>query len=317
MTSAVTLAQRPAESRGRRSTLAEELIVAFGVADDLDSALSGAVVVLRRWSEAARVEWWTIAEDGCSSSLAAAEGRVSREPRVAIPIGAADVVVVSGARDVGEVRRALARLEPVVRRRRSEARMASLTMRLLRRCEALDDFAALVAHELKNTLGTALLERDPMGAVARAVEIVDAILEAAHAEPMPGASADVRACLQAALHDLGSPVTAETLALPKELPLAPTVLRIIFRNLIANAAAAGARHVKLSAVQADGCWSLVVDDDGVGIDATQAGRYATGSRLGLGLCRRILERSGGLLELAPKLDGGTRATLLLTEAGAT
>ncbi len=59
-------------------------------------------------------------------------------------------------------------------------------------------------------------------------------------------------------------------------------------------------------------WRLLVDDDGVGL--AEVDRYAAGSGLGLSLCRRIAARFGGVLELAPRPSGGTRATLEFVEA---
>jgi signal transduction histidine kinase len=89
-------------------------------------------------------------------------------------------------------------------------------------------------------------------------------------------------------------------------------LRVILRNLLRNAIAAGAQRVDVVAVRSAGSWRLLVDDDGVGPSA--AGGYATGSGLGLSLCRRIARRHGGALELAARPSGGTRATLQLREA---
>jgi signal transduction histidine kinase len=51
----------------------------------------------------------------------------------------------------------------------------------------------------------------------------------------------------------------------------------------------------------------MVDDDGVGLAA--GARYTAGSGLGLNLCRRIAGRYGGVLDLASRPAGGTRATL--------
>ena len=53
---------------------------------------------------------------------------------------------------------------------------------------------------------------------------------------------------------------------------------------------------------------LVVDDDGVGL--TSADPYATGAQLGLRLCRRLVERCGGALELRPRAIHGTRAVII-------
>jgi len=87
---------------------------------------------------------------------------------------------------------------------------------------------------------------------------------------------------------------------------------VILRNLLSNAAAAGAEHVHVSAARSPRSWRLVVDDDGVGLGEEQ--HYATGSGLGLSLCRRIAARFDGVLELAARPNGGTRATLELVEA---
>jgi two-component sensor histidine kinase len=58
---------------------------------------------------------------------------------------------------------------------------------------------------------------------------------------------------------------------------------------------------------------LVVDDDGVGL--ASADGYATGAQLGLRLCRRIVERCGGALELRPRAVRGTRAVIVVAGAG--
>jgi signal transduction histidine kinase len=121
----------------------------------------------------------------------------------------------------------------------------------------------------------------------------------------PFASAAV--CLDEILHDLGAVEVDVTAEVTASLPLPPVPLGIILRNLLSNAVAADARHVHVAAVQSSGSWRLVVDDDGVGLAAV--GCYAAGSGLGLSLCRRIAARYGGVLELAPRPAGGTRATL--------
>jgi signal transduction histidine kinase len=57
---------------------------------------------------------------------------------------------------------------------------------------------------------------------------------------------------------------------------------------------------------------LLVDDDGVGLEDVAG--YAGGSGIGLSLSRRIASRFGGVLELAPRSTGGTRATLAFAGA---
>jgi signal transduction histidine kinase len=96
-------------------------------------------------------------------------------------------------------------------------------------------------------------------------------------------------------------------------PLSAGSLSVILRNLLANTSAAKAHRVDVFTTNTGGRWSLVVDDDGVGLGAREDG-YEHGSGLGLGLCRRIVERSGGRLEIMPRLIGGTRAILSMERA---
>jgi signal transduction histidine kinase len=123
--------------------------------------------------------------------------------------------------------------------------------------------------------------------------------------------ASVAACLDQAVEDLraGVDVTADA---ETTMPLPPGPLRVILRNLLSNAVAAGARHVHVAADPSFGSWRLLVDDDGVGLAATD--RYAAGSGLGLSLCGRIAARFGGVLELEARPSGGTSAILEFSEA---
>jgi signal transduction histidine kinase len=186
-----------------------------------------------------------------------------------------------------------------------------LLAELARRNEALEDFAALVAHELKTPLQAALYADDPSKLVEEALDLVDELLEAAQGSAFERPIASVADCLEQVTESLGHRLEV-TSDVTTALPLPPGPLRVILRNLLANAAAAGAVHVHVSAARSLGSWRLVVDDDGVGLAAAQ--HYAAGSGLGLSLCRRIAARFGGALELAARPSGGTRATLDLVEA---
>jgi len=182
---------------------------------------------------------------------------------------------------------------------------------LARQNEALKDFAALVAHELKTPLLAALAADDPSGSVEEALDLVDELLEAAQDTSSERPFASVADGLDQVLRELGVEVEV-TSDLTTTLPLPPGPLRVILRNLLANAAAAGARHVHVSAGRSARSWRLVVDDDGVGLEGAE--QYVAGSGLGLSLCRRIAARFGGVLTLAALPSGGTRATLELAEA---
>jgi len=167
-----------------------------------------------------------------------------------------------------------------------------------------------VAHELKTPLQLARRQDDASAGVDRALELIDALLEAAQAESATQASASAADCLDEALRDLG-PIAAEvTVDLPDQAPLPPMALRVLLRNLLANAVAAGARHIYVRAVASAASWRLVVDDDGVG-SMVEADGYAGGSRLGLSLSRRLAGRFGGTMELTPRVVGGTRASVVL------
>jgi signal transduction histidine kinase len=288
--------------------LGDRVIVEFAAADDVRSGMARVVAMLRRGGGAGRVEWWSPGEGGSWLRLEEADGH-GRGRRVAVPVGPAGVVVVVGGDTGPQLRAAVRRLAPVLRRRWTEERLAQHAVELARHNQALGDFAALVAHELKTPLELARLQDDPSVGVERALELVDLLLEAAHAESATQGCASAADCLDEALRDLG-PIAAEvTTDLAQEVPLPAMALRVLLRNLVANAVAAGARHIHVGAVASAGSWRLVVDDDGVGV--AEAKGYVGGSRLGLSLCRRLASRFGGTLELASRAVDGTRASVVV------
>jgi signal transduction histidine kinase len=185
-------------------------------------------------------------------------------------------------------------------------RLLDTTMRLARRNEALEDYAALVAHELKTPLQAALAAEEPASLVVEALDLVDLLIEAAR-DPRERACTSTAVCLADVLRDLGTVDVDITTRATASLPLPCVPLRVILRNLLRNAVAADARHVHVEAARSSTSWRLVVDDDGVGL--APVGSYAPGSGLGLRLCQRIAGRYGGTLKLAPRPTGGTRATL--------
>jgi signal transduction histidine kinase len=304
----LTLPALPASSSRRpiAADLADSVLVEFAAAGDVRSAMTNAVARLRRGGGAARVEWWGPTEDGSALRLEAFDG-VARGRREAFPIGPVGALVVTGADHAPQLALAVTRLVPLLRRHWTEEQLGAQTARLARQNEALEDFAALVAHELKTPLLLALRLDDASSAVERALDVVDSLLEAARAESVADVTASAADCLEEALRDLG-PIAADVVAdLVCGFPLPSAALRVVLRNLTANAVAAGAAHIHVSAFSSVARWTLVIDDDGAGVDA--ADRYVAGSRLGLALCRRLVARFGGSLELTPRAVGGTRATL--------
>ncbi len=196
----------------------------------------------------------------------------------------------------------------------TEEQLAEHAARLARRTEALDDFAGLVAHDVRSALITALRDEDPRGGLRRALELVDSILEAVRADQAATGVARLADCVQQAITDLGERRTEIVASAAGEFPIPPEALRLILRNLLANAIAAGAGRIHVSALARGDQRVLVVDDDGVGL--ASANGYATGAQLGLRLCRRLVERCGGVLELRPRAVRGTRAVIVAAGAEA-
>jgi signal transduction histidine kinase len=294
-----------------RDSLEHDLVLALATADDLASGLHGVVRRIRRDSGAARAAWWAEDESG-ALELVAGDG-VARGERDTLALGRAGVFVLHGSRLSSSVESALSSLAPIVRRRAAEERLARTTVQLARRNEALEDFAALVAHELKTPLAAALVAEDPGEFVEEAILLVDALLEASRSGSSGELSASVADCLDQAIEDLRVEIEI-TADVATTLPLPAAALRVIVRNLLSNAVAAASGHVHVTAVRSSRSWRLLVDDDGVGL--AEVDRYAAGSGLGLALCRRIAARFGGVLELIPHPSGGTRATLEFVEASA-
>jgi signal transduction histidine kinase len=288
--------------------LEHDTVLSLATADDLASGMSRVVEQVRHDSGALGVEWWAAADDG-ELELAAATG-FACGIRETVPLGGAGVIVLHGGGLDPRIESVLTSLTPILRRRAAEERLARTTIQLARRNEALEDFAALVAHELKTPLQAALVADDPSRPVEDALDLVDALLQAAQGESNERTYSSVAESLDQIVEDLGGGVEISA-DLFTTLPVPPGPLRVILRNLVANAAAAGARRVHVTAIRSPRSWQLLVDDDGVGLGNRD--HYVAGSGLGLSLCRRIAARFGGALELTPHPAGGTRATLELAE----
>ena len=196
----------------------------------------------------------------------------------------------------------------------TEEQLVEHVVRLARKTEALDDFAALVAHDVKSSLLNALRDDDPRAGLTHALELVDSILQAVRADQGGTAVARLEECVQRAIADLGTGNTEIVTSVTGEFPIPPDALRLVLRNLLANAISAGAGRIHVSALARGDQRILVVDDDGVGLASPDS--YATGAQLGLRMCRRLVERCGCALELRPRAVRGTRAVIVAAGAEA-
>jgi signal transduction histidine kinase len=297
--------------QGRAEELQRAILFALATADDLASVMPGVVERIRWMTGLSRVEWW-VASDVGSFELAAATG-VAAGDRRDLPVGPAGTFVLYGDPIDPGLGSWLVSLGPLVRRRLADERLEEAAVKLARRNQALEDFAALVAHELKTPLQAALVAADPSRLVGDALDLVDTLLALAGSEPPAGDDACATEWLDEVLRDLGSGLevtSGVTTTLP--IPLGP--LRVILRNLLANAVAARAAHVHVVTERTQAGWELRVDDDGVGLGDGNGDGYASGSGLGLSLCRRLAARFGADLELTPGCGGGTRAMLRFAQA---
>ena len=110
--------------------LGDRVIVEFAAADDVGRGWRGGGDAAARRGRR-RVEWWSPTDSGSSLRLEVADGH-GHGGRVAVPVGPAGVVVVVGGDTGPELRAAVRRLAPVLRRRWTEERLAQQAVRLAR-----------------------------------------------------------------------------------------------------------------------------------------------------------------------------------------
>ncbi|MFN8203714.1 MAG: ATP-binding protein [Solirubrobacteraceae bacterium] len=209
-----------------------------------------------------------------------------------------------------------------------------------RRMEAeLRSFADLVAHDLREPVTAishlvTILERTPgqppsaevlgllRSSAERARGLIDGTLEYARAGELRRESVALSMLVAEVADDL-RPVLEEAGA-KLEVGVLPEVdgdrnqLRRLLQNLVANAVKFRAQApplVAISARRGDGDWVVTVRDNGIGVDPRQAERIfgmftrastsATGTGIGLAVCRRVVEAHGGRLWVEPAEGGGS------------
>jgi signal transduction histidine kinase len=302
---------RPSGFGPLRASFDDDLVCVATAADGVRDALVEVFTVLRRRYALAGMEWWSPAADGGSFRLELSAGDAVG-PRTAEPLGAAGSLVLVGEPAAG-LNLEIARLRPLLHHRWTAERLAEQAVRLARENRALEDFAALVAHEVKSSLATALRNDELRENLKPTLEILDSILDAMHADHAAGDFASPAECVQQAVADIGEMRAAMVTNLSGDFPIPPCALRVVLRNLLANAVAADAHNIHVSAGAHEDRPALVVDDDGVGLGSSTG--YASGAQLGVALCRRLVARFGGMLELKPRAARGTRAMIVMPAAG--
>jgi signal transduction histidine kinase len=279
-------------------TLAYDL----ATASDLGSGLARVLSTARLASGAARVEWWE------GDDFVAADG-LGAGPQRELELDTFGAFVFFGGHLDSTLADGLRALLPLLRRLRADETLAVKAGELLRRNEALEEFAALVAHELRTPLHEALLAQDASRPLQEALDLVDSLLRTVRDSRPLDAVEFPAGCLESVVRDLGARAADLEITFDSatSLPITVGALRIILRNFLTNALAAGAHHVQVATLDST---TFVVDDDGVG--PAEDG-YESGSGLGLELCRRIARAFGARIELAPRRHGGTRAMLAFGE----
>ena len=109
----------------------------------------------------------------------------------------------------------------------------------------------------------------------------------------------------------------------------PVQLGQVFRNLLANAlkfhAPEAPPRVHVSAVRRDGAWAVSVKDHGIGIDPEDHDRIFgvfrrlhaideyPGCGIGLAICKRVIDRHGGTIEVHSAPGQGSTFTVVLPD----
>jgi two-component system sensor histidine kinase/response regulator len=244
---------------------------------------------------------------------------------------------------------------------RANAALARQGIELERSNAALQQFAEIAAHELRQPLQNvegflelllsrhrdqlddeaALLAERAAGGVERARTLTAALLSYAKAgtEPLRGEPVQLGELLEEVRGEL--PAIQEQGASVRVLGELPTVrgdrrlLERLLVNLLDNAVkfrSAAPPRITVRAEPADpaaSAWTIVMSDNGIGIDPTAAPRVFTvfarlhpseerpGHGVGLAVCRRIVERHGGSIHAEAAPGGGTSIVFTLPSSAPT
>lgn len=234
----------------------------------------------------------------------------------------------------------IAQVQDISKRKRAEEELARTLTDLQQSNNTLAEFAAIAAHDLKTPLAIAggmvdvvtLRYADNLPSEARELlshgaahlrrlaNQVDGLLRIAAVagrtldlEPVPldEAVATARAALGETL-----PGLVMVVDVPHVVMADRSAVTLLLQNLLTNAATHGATHVTVRSRLEDDQVRVDVDDDGPGIPPDQRevvfelfARGRTDGRstgVGLALCRRIVDRHGGVIAIDDAPTGGAR-----------
>jgi signal transduction histidine kinase len=235
-----------------------------------------------------------------------------------------------------------------------ERAVAERTEDLARSNHELENFAFVVAHDLRSPLLTIagysqILQEDYkkeldaaaseyLTQIVRGVERMDRMIEdllnysRVGRSRQPLEQVDVQSVMTHTVANLGAPIR-EQRATIQSGPL-PTVLGDetqlvqLFQNLIANAIKFRRDAdpvVRVEAQSSNGHWEFTVEDNGIGIAERDFGRLFQvfqrlqshdypGTGIGLAICKKIVERHGGRIWLNSVLGQGTTFSFTLPKA---
>jgi two-component system sensor histidine kinase HydH len=212
------------------------------------------------------------------------------------------------------------------------------------RLAALGQLSARIAHDLRNTLGVVLnaayllrasLQRNipPDADVIDLIETevrnssatINNLVTSARAEPPLPKLVDLARVVRSAFHEgaprLGSTLTLRLSPAPFEIWVDPMQFAQVVRSVLQNSfeAAAGPVDIVVEATAIDGRHMIQLHDNGPGIPAGMRARMfepfvstkRKGGGLGLAICRQIIDRHGGTIELSSESKAGTAICICL------